>query len=373
VLGGVIAISMGNADWRWKVALIFIPVVLYGILMIGRKFPVNERVAAGVSYMEMLREVGALGALIVTYMIGGEIVRVLGSLGLPVPQVIFLMVVAVIAVWFGLFTKSLGQPLFIFLVLVMIPLATTELGTDSWISDLMKPEAQKFGLNNAGWLLVYTSVIMMVLRFFAGPIVHKLSPLGLLAASAAIAAVGLFSLSQSVGVVVILAATLYGLGKTFFWPTMLGVVAEQFPKGGALTLNSIAGVGMLAVGVVGSPLFGKLQDDSLRTAMNQELPGVYERVAGEKLTSFFGEYRPIDDNKRDQLTQAEKDKIGQIENRVRKETLRTVAIFPVIMFVSYIGLIVYFQSRGGYKPKVLITEKEEEALMAGGAPAANEF
>ena len=97
---------------------------------------------------------------------------------------------------------------------------------------------------------------MLVLRFFAGPIVHRLSPLGLLATSAAVAAVGLVLLSKASGIAILLAATVYGFGKTFFWPTMLGVVAEQFPKGGALTLNTMGGVGMLAVGVLGSPLLG---------------------------------------------------------------------------------------------------------------------
>ena len=101
------------------------------------------------------------------------------------------------------------------------------------------------------WLLVYTSFIMMVLRFCAGPIVHRLSPLGTLAVCAALAALGLVALSAAqAAVMIILAATLYAVGKTFFWPTTLGVVAEQFPKGGALTLNAMGGVGMLGVGGV---------------------------------------------------------------------------------------------------------------------------
>ena len=114
---------------------------------------------------------------------------------------------------------------------------------------------QKIGLAG-GWVLVYTSLIMLILRFFAGPIVHKVSPLGLLCVSSAIAAVGLYFLSVSTGVTILLAATLYGLGKSFFWPTMLGVAAEQFPRGGALTLNTLGGLGMLAVGVLGGPVPG---------------------------------------------------------------------------------------------------------------------
>ncbi len=102
----------------------------------------------------------------------------------------------------------------------MIPLATTELGTDSWITELMTPVMQDMGLQ-PGWVLVYTAFIMMVLRFLAGPIVHRLSPLGLLAVCSAIAIVGLVMLSKTAGFLIFIAATIYALGKSFFWPTML--------------------------------------------------------------------------------------------------------------------------------------------------------
>src|SRR5437667_10633274 len=100
-------------------------------------------------------------------------------------------------------------------MVIIILLATTELGVDSWVTDLMTPVMQ----GNAGWVLVYTSFIMMVLRFSAGAIVHRVSPLGLLAISATIAMIGLFTLSSAAGAVILVAATLYGVGKTFFWPT----------------------------------------------------------------------------------------------------------------------------------------------------------
>ena len=159
--------------------------------------------------------------------------------------------------------------MFLFLMLIMIPLATTELGTDSWITPLMEP-AMKEGLGLAGgWVLVYTSLIMLILRFFAGPIVHKLSPLGLLCVSAGVAALGLFFLSKATGLTILAAATLYGFGKSFFWPTMLGVAAEQFPKGGALTLNTLGGVGMLAVGVLGAPLLGFSPGHQDRSAISR--------------------------------------------------------------------------------------------------------
>ena len=145
----------------------------------------------------------------------------------------------------------------------MIPLATTELGTDGAISGLMEEPMKEAGYNPL-WVLIYTSAIMMVLRFwFAGPIVGKLGPLGLLATSAVLAIAGLYLLALLLGLTAIfIFATLYGFGKTFFWPTTLGVVSEQCPKGGALTLNAIAGIGMLAVGILGGPVIGKMAEDS---------------------------------------------------------------------------------------------------------------
>jgi hypothetical protein len=329
--------------------------------MIGRRFPVNERVAAGVSYKPMLQQVGVLGAAIVV----GLIVRELGNtFGLDAWMQVAVGVALALA--YGAYVRTLGQPLFIFLLLIMIPLATTELGTDSWIGDLMGPEMQRLGLHG-GWVLIYTSTIMLILRFFAGPIVHKLSPLGLLAASALVAAIGLVFLSKATGVAILAAATLYGFGKTFFWPTMLGVVAEQFPKGGALTLNTTGGVGMLAVGVIGAALLGNIQDKENARELKRRDAALYEKVVDVPKTSVFGTYQPLDQKKVDALPEDQQSLITTIEGAAKKNALMTVAIFPCIMFACYIALILYFRSRGGYKPQMLISDKEEELLMTGGA------
>ena len=165
---------------------------------------------------------------------------------------------------------------------VMILLATTEVGTDSWIAALMSPVLKKdFGENAGNWVLIYTSSIMFVLRFFAGPIAHRLSPLGLLACCSVVASTGLFWLANAgTGpIMIFLAATCYGLGKTFFWPTTLGVVSEQFPKGGALTLNAIAGVGMISTGVLGNPLLGTIQDHFLDKTLARENIAIHAKVA----------------------------------------------------------------------------------------------
>jgi hypothetical protein len=110
----------------------------------------------------------------------------------------------------------------------MVPLATTELGTDSWITPLMEPEMSKLGLQ-AGWVLVYTSLIMMILRFSAGAIVHRLSPLGLLALELPGGGRRPGLPVQSAGLTILAAATIYGFGKTFFWPTMLASSPNSSP------------------------------------------------------------------------------------------------------------------------------------------------
>jgi len=245
--------------------------------------------------------------------------------------------------------------MFIFLLIIMMPLATTELGTDTWISDLMTPEMAKLGLAG-GWVLVYTSFIMMVLRFFAGPIVHALSPLGLLATCAAIAAVGLLALSKSAGITILLAATLYAFGKTFFWPTMLGVVAERFPKGGALTINSIAGVGMLSVGIVGAQFLGYFQDRSVDANLMAQNPTLHAKYVTQEKFSLFGKYKALNEEAVKQAPTEEKSTIDTIIAGAKKNALAMVAIFPTFMFVCYLILIAYFRSIGGYQAVHLESE-----------------
>lgn len=371
VVGGVMAIALtafGIDSWKWKVGLVLIPTLAYGVMMIGHKFPVHERVAAGVSYHAMLKEVGIIGALIIVSLMTFEVGRVfnfasLGAFPLAGGQIPYLniAIIVVLVGAFGAFTKSLGQPLFIFLLFIMMPLATTELGTDSWITPLMEGEMGKLGLN-AAWVLVYTSFIMMVLRFCAGSIVHRISPLGLLAASAAIAALGLVSLSYATGVMILLAATLYAFGKTFFWPTMLGVVAERFPKGGAMTINTIAGVGMLSVGIVGAVFMGKIQDSAIDRdllaydkANNTQF---HANLVTEQKTSIFGDYMTVDQRRLEAESEENKTIVKDVSMLASKSALRTVAVLPCIMLVCYIILIVYFQSKGGYKPIHLDGEGE---------------
>ena len=340
VLGGVLAISMGEMHWKYKVGLILLPAAAYGIMMLRCRFPVSERVAAGVSYRDMLGEFGVIGALIVSALIFFEVGRVFDwSLTAKVACV------AAATLGFSAYAKSPGRPLFIVMLLIMIPLATTELGTDSWITSLMSPVMSGIGMA-AGWILVYTAFIMTVLRLCAGPIVHRLSPLGLLAACSALAALGLVLLSRvEAAAMMLLAATVFGVGKTFFWPTMLGIVAEQSPRGGALTLNATAGVGMLGVGIVGAVFLGYIQDTSVEAQLLHSSPAIHEQVVESKQW-LLGSYDAVVP---DRVTPDVAAEVAAATGVAKQEALTTVALFPVLMLVCYLLLIFHFRSRGGYR------------------------
>lgn len=351
VLGGLLNIILGpDSNWKVKIGLVFIPTIVYGVFMLGRKFPIHERVAAGVSYRDMLREFGVICAFIVAFLVIKEIGSVFGF----EQWLIWTLIIAATLAYGAATGFAPGRFLFVILVLIMMPLATTELGTDTWVTDLMGPEMKKLSID-AGWILVYTSFIMMVLRFVAGSIVHRLSPLGLLSIAAALAMLGLLFLSSAVGATILIAATIYGVGKTFFWPAMLGVVAEQFPKGGAMTLNGVSGIGMLAVGTVGAVFLGYIQDSSVNNKLQTERPALHAQVASEK-NWVFGKYEAVDPTKVEGLPSSEdKESVHTLSDAGKKEALRAVAIFPAFMLVCYLLLMVYFKSRGGYKPVLLET------------------
>jgi hypothetical protein len=215
----------------------------------------------------------------------------------------------------------------------------------------------------------------MVLRFFAGPIVHKLSPIGLLIISSVLAIVGLFALSKtgSSGLVVIFAAaTLYGVGKTFFWPTMLGVTAEQCPKGGALTLNAISGIGMIAVGVLGFPYIGALQEKTASTVLQVSDAATAQAVLVDK-AYVLGGYQAIDPDKVSGITDAAAQSALAAANQAGQfDALGKMAYFPAFMLVCYIGLFLYFKSKGGYQAEELGASESTPAPAEGGDAPAGE-
>jgi hypothetical protein len=313
----------------------------------------------------MLAEFGFLGAALVMFLIVLQMFQ-----SFPGQEVAFAIGGAVVAIAFGAYTRSLGNPLLFVLALIMVPLATTEIGTDGWIEEIMKSIASINGFD-AGLVLVYTSAIMMVLRFFAGPIVHRISPIGLLIMSSVLAIVGLYWLSFAEGMVVFAAASIYAVGKTFFWPTMLGVAGEQTPRGGALTLNALGGIGMLGVGVLGFPYIGMLQSQKTIDAVASSAdiiaaaPALADggnlSVLEEKDIYSIIKYKAISDDKvTEALSNLSEEKATEVKTKMTEVSeasvqgaLASMCVFPIVMLISYIGLGLFFKSRGGYKVKTL--------------------
>lgn len=359
VLGGLITLGLGTRateDWRLLIYIIAIPAVIYLLMLLGARFPVSERVAGGATYREMLAEFGFVGAAIAGFLIFKQLAMTFFSAeaGYDQTNVDYAVygATALATFAYAVYCQSIGRPLMIFLCLVMMPLATTELGTDGAIAGIMEQPMKDLKIDSL-WLLIYTSLIMMILRFFAGPVVKALTPLGLLAVCSVLAIVGLYSLSLATTFNTILAAaTLYAVGKTYFWPTTLGVVAEQFPKGGALTLNAIAGIGMLTVGIIGSPLIGKLQEQAAQVAIEKAQPGVYSTIASQK-EYILGSYQAIDAKKVATLSADQKTTVNQTAKKAKQGALATIAIFPTVMLACYVLLLGWFKSQGGYRPKEL--------------------
>jgi MFS family permease len=362
VVGGLCTIALATqaatGDWRIVLGLILVPAIIYFVMLIGISFPKSEREQAGVGYVQMLGELGAFGALVGFGLVFAQLGQVFAW-----PSVVVWLLTGAVVAGFAVVTKSFGRPLLAFLIIIMMPLATTEIGTDGWISALMEGPMKQLGYN-PGWVLIYTSGIMVVLRFFAGPIVHKLSPLGLLATCALLAVLGLLALSKTNGAglaMIFGAATLYGIGKTFFWPTMLGVTAEQCPKGGALTLNTISGIGMLSVGILGFPFIGYLQESTATKKLEATSPALYQTVTTEK-KYLLGDYKAIDPVKAAAVTQEpDKAALAVANTTGQFHALGKMAWFPTFMLCGYLILIFYFRAKGGYKPIDLVAGVEAKS------------
>jgi MFS family permease len=364
VLGGLMAIWLGDIGWRWKIGLFLIPTLVYGPMMLGERFPAQERVAAEVSYTDMLKEFGWAGCLIVciftSYAIN-EVTLVLGAGILPADYSLLVAVAYALVptLWFAFRFRAFGRPMFILLLLAMILLATTELGTESWISDLLTPGLKGFGASAGNWVLIYTSAIMFGLRFFAGPLADRLGPVGLLTGCSLIAAAGLLWLAHAgeSPLPIFAAATLFGIGTGFFWPTTLGLVSEQFPRGGALTLNAIGAVGMISVGILGGPLLGTLQEASLDRNLRQASPGLHAALAEPAQQKFGLNFQPLDRAKIDSLSVADQARVEKVVAQTNQAMLAKIAILPSIMFVSFFGLGLFFLRHGGYRRIELVRSR----------------
>lgn len=255
--------------WQVQVAIMIIPTLIYGYLFSKQQFPVTERVASGISTSEMYR--------------------------------------------------SLLTPLFWFMIVCMFGTAITELFTGQWIELLLKNVTE-----NSILILTITTGVMIIGRGLAEPVVHRLSPQGVLLMSAILATLGLYLLGNSSGNMIFLGAVIFGAGVCYFWPTMIGFVAENLPKTGAVGINLMGGAGMFAV--------------SLYTML---MGGVYDKYILEKLPAGAdiklynaAEATP---EMRAALAEANKDAGPQIIN--------TTLIIPIVLIVAFTGLYIYMRGR----------------------------
>ncbi len=373
VLGAILILPLGVAEsaagvqavegakglgWRVHGWWMLLPVAVYGIMFIKCKFPVDERVRAKVPYMDMLKQVGFFGAFIASTLLFYEIYK--QATGDEPNNLLWMSLGfgAVIGAIFGAITKGIGKPLFFILCILMIPLATTELGTDAWIKQLMTPQMGDY----AGWAIALSAFIMMILRFFAGTLLHRFSPPTVLTISSVFSMLGLIMLSQVSGFLVFIAFVLYAVGQTFYWPTVLGLVSERFPKGGALTLNTVSAIGLLSVGIIGTPIMGAFYDSALAKEVKVVSPEIYESAQKEK-NFFSATYTGIDQGAAIEAGAAAglvEPMKKAVDNAGRGALMTTALAFPLVMMFAFGLIALWFKSKGGYKPIVLTEGGEEE-------------
>jgi len=230
VVGGLLAIGMSRAGipWEAKLALVFVPAVVYLVMALSLRYPRTERARSNVSTPQM---------------------------------------------W-----AQATRPLFLLLVVCMWMTAATEMGPDQWFPRVMGDLVPQLSPDAGSGVLflVYTGGLMFVLRIWGSAVTHK-SPILTMVASGLLSAIGLYWLGaldkgSSAGVA-LLAATLFGVGKTFLWPTMIGITAEQFPRGGALLMSLMGGSGFLSVAVT-LPIMGARIDSAGPGAALQMVAGV---------------------------------------------------------------------------------------------------
>lgn len=322
IIGGLLAYCFCGNDaaishlrWEIPVAFFLLPTLFYGVIMLREEFPESEAKAAGLTTRDMLMEFAA--------------------------------------------------PVLLFLFVLHALVGYVELGTDSWITNIMDNVIP----GKAILLFVYTSGLMFILRFFAGPIVERINPIGLLLVSAILGCCGLLWLSNANDYLpIILAATTYGIGKTFLWPTMLGVVGERFPKGGALTMGTIGGIGMLSAGLLGGPVIGYLQDYFAAQNLEAKDKAAYVQYAAKEASSplpFLPQVKGLDGakvgdvvrKKEADLTDADK-KVLEARLYGGRQALLYTAAVPAMMAVGYLILLAYFQMTGGYKQEHLESDKD---------------
>ncbi|MCW5552825.1 MAG: MFS transporter [Verrucomicrobiae bacterium] len=389
VIGGAIGWVLGEKfGWHWKMqlGLFLIPTLFYGVLFLAQHMPKSEASQKGLSIGEMFKDVGILGALVVCFLLA---LFFNGALGIP--QAGAYAIAGVLLIVVGVMTKfSMGAVLLFVLFIAHALVGAVELGTDGWIQNItgniLTPAEGKI-------LFVFTSMIMFLLRFCADFIEKKLglSPVGILLVCASLAVVGLLLTSRiETFMGAMFALAVYAVGKTFFWPTMLALVGDRFPRTGAVAMSIMGGIGMMSAGMIGGPGLGYAKDRFASAALEQADAAVYSeyKVAETSGWLLFKPVSAIDGAKLGEvqgrlaaartelLAEGNKDPkaaLARLTDQERtviessiagdRKTLKADAFIPATMAVIYLLLFLYFKAIGGYKA-VHIVPLEEQAKAA---------
>jgi MFS family permease len=371
VVGGLIGWILGegmHVGWKIQLGLFLVPTLLYGVAFIGQKFPRSEASMKGLSVGEMMRDVGILGAVVACYLIGLFFKDQLGGiLGFFTNNPFFSSstwgmlswaVAAALVLLVAVKTNfSLGSLLLFVLFMTHALIGAVELGTDGWIQNItgniLTPAQGKI-------LFVFTSLLMFSLRFCANWIERnlKVSPIGLLFICSVLAVVGLWLVSGiNTFAGAMMALAVYALGKTFFWPTMLAVVGDRFPRTGAVAMSIMGGIGMMSAGLIGGPGLGYAKDRFTAEHLQASAPAIYEQYKAPTPSRFlvFDEVHGLDGTKLSQAQTApsktpEQQTVVEASIVGDRETLKADAFIPLTMAIIYVLLFLYFKSIGGYRP-----------------------
>lgn len=364
VFGGVIGWVLGDSlNWGWKaqLSLYLIPTVIYGAMFFGQKYPKSEATEKGLKFGEMLKDVGLLGGAVVSFMLylffKGLLTPFFETpvVGTALASVIAIIVLGSILKLTGF---AIGHWMLALLFVIHALVGAVELGTDGWIQNItgaiLDPTQGKI-------LFVFTSLMMFGLRFCAHFIENKLGlkPVSLLFVCAVLAVIGLNLVSAVSAFGPALGALLvYAFGKTFFWPTMLAVVSDRFPRTGGIAISLMGGVGMMSAGLIGGPGLGYFKDRFAAEELAKKDTAIHaEWTAGENKSKFlvFPEVASIDPVRLEaaknskERTEAEQI-VVEADIVGNRKTLKVDSFIPLTMAGLFLLLMLYFKSIGGYRP-----------------------
>ena len=199
--------------------------------------------------------------------------------------------------------RAMISPLFIFMMACMALTAISEFGPQQWVGLILSKSGAQPML-----ILALVTGLMAVARFFGGQMVHKFDQTGVLLGSAILATIGVYLFSTQTGAMAYVAAVVFALGIAYFWPNMIGFIADKIPRSGALGMSIIGAVGMLSTSIF-QPIIGRWIDtDKAEAAASGFTGDELELVAGQ-------------------------------------QTLETMTIFPAILIVLFTILWFWIRNR----------------------------